>query len=145
MSPLRAAGVTIDLSGKTAVVTGATGQLGRVMVRTLATAGCDVAVHFRSDETGALALCEEVRGMGRKAVAVYADVADAESVNAMQAKVVVALGDPAIVVTNAVQQVSGGWKTVLEQDIEACESRTVWHCACNLCVFADWKIACCVL
>jgi hypothetical protein len=54
------AGVTIDLSGKVAIVTGATGQLGRVMVRTLATAGCDVAVHYRSDADGAASLCEEV-------------------------------------------------------------------------------------
>ena len=118
-----AAGVTIDLSGKTALVTGATGQLGRVMVRTLATAGCDVVVHYRSDEAGAAALCVEVRAMGRRAMAVYADVGDADSVNAMHAKVVAELGDPDIVVTNAVQQITGGWKTVLEQDIEAYEGQ----------------------
>jgi 3-oxoacyl-[acyl-carrier protein] reductase len=35
----------IDLSGKIALVTGATGDLGRVMVRTLAACGADVVIH----------------------------------------------------------------------------------------------------
>ena len=36
----------INLSGKIAVVTGASGELGRVMVRTLASCGADVAIHY---------------------------------------------------------------------------------------------------
>ena len=39
--------MNIDLSGKIAVITGATGELGRVMARTLAGCGADVAVHLR--------------------------------------------------------------------------------------------------
>eukprot|EP01052_Picozoa_sp_SAG31_P012853 SAG31_NODE_761_length_12276_cov_4.530673_7_plen_171_part_00 len=134
-------GVTIDLSGKVsisqnlsgylsesvqisqvAVVTGATGQLGRVMVRTLAAAGCSVAVsgrvaaaatrsllmtramgmqvHYRSDEAGAINLCKEVRALGAKATAVFADVGDSNSVELMKRKIVAELGDPTIVVTN---------------------------------------------
>ena len=102
-----------DLSGKLAIVTGATGQLGRVMVRTLGVAGADVAVHYRSDRDGAEELCEELRAMGRRACAVYADIGDAASINAMKASVEVELGLPDIVVTNAVQQYE--WTTVLEQ------------------------------
>jgi 3-oxoacyl-[acyl-carrier protein] reductase len=116
-----AAGISIDLSGKVAVVTGATGQLGRVMVRTLARAGADVAVHYRSDKSGAEELCAELGAMGRRGLAVYADVGSKESINSMQQQIASTLGDPDIVVTNAVQQYK--WKTVLEQDEAAYESQ----------------------
>lgn len=118
-----AAGVTIDLSGKIAVVTGGTGQLGRVMVRTLGTAGADVAVHYRSDKAGAEKLVAELQAMGRRGCAVYADISDRASIAEMQSVILAELGAPDIVVTNAVQQVEGGWKTVLEQDEEAYEGQ----------------------
>ena len=41
--------VSIDLSGKTALVTGGSGQLGRVMVRRLAQAGAAVLVHYNQN------------------------------------------------------------------------------------------------
>ena len=41
--------IGIDLNGRTALVTGATGELGRVMARTLAAAGADVAVHYNTN------------------------------------------------------------------------------------------------
>ena len=114
-----AAGVSIDLSGKIAVVTGATGQLGRVMVRTLGTAGADVAVHYRSDKDGAESLVAELEAMGVRGCAVFADISDSASIGEMKAVIAAELGAPDIVVTNAVQQVVGGWKSVLEQDEEA--------------------------
>ena len=40
--------IPIDLSGKLALITGATGELGRVMVRTLARAGADVVIHYHT-------------------------------------------------------------------------------------------------
>ena len=83
-APAPAAGVTIDLSGKIAVVTGATGQLGRVMVRTLGTAGADVAVHYRSDKAGAEDLVAVLRAMGRRGCAVYADISDSASIADMK-------------------------------------------------------------
>ena len=83
----QAAGVSIDLTGKVAVVTGATGQLGRTMVRTLGRAGADVAVHYRSDKAGAEALCAELSDMGRRSVAVFADVGDKQSVDTMQRQI----------------------------------------------------------
>ncbi|WP_281198640.1 hypothetical protein [Paenibacillus oryzae] len=41
--------MNIDLSGKTALITGATGDLGRVMSRTLGSCGAYVAALFASD------------------------------------------------------------------------------------------------
>jgi 3-oxoacyl-[acyl-carrier protein] reductase len=111
----------IDLSGKIAIVTGATGQLGRVMVRTLASCGADVAIHYRSSADMALALCEEVKAMGRRALAVQADVTDWAQVQALRDTVVNGLGWPDIVVDNAVIQYK--WTTVLEQGNEDFESK----------------------
>ena len=50
----------IDLSGKIAVVTGATGELGRVIVRMLARCGADVAVHYWRKRHTAEELLEEI-------------------------------------------------------------------------------------
>ena len=98
-------GLSIDLSGRIALVTGATGQLGRTMVRTLARAGADLAVHYRGNRSRAESLCQEVRAIGGRAVAVYAAVDDEASVNAMRDAIVSGLGaTPDIVVANAVQQ-----------------------------------------
>ena len=64
----------IDLSGKIAVVTGATGELGRVITRTLADCGADVAIHFHSNQSKAQTLCEELSTPSTRAMIVQADV-----------------------------------------------------------------------
>jgi len=116
------AGLAIDLAGRVALVTGATGQLGRTMVRTLARAGADMAVHYRGNRAKAESLCEEVRQMGGRAVAVFAEVDSEESVNAMRDAIVDALGtSPGIVVANAVEQYT--WTSVLEQGVDDYESQ----------------------
>jgi 3-oxoacyl-[acyl-carrier protein] reductase len=105
----------IDLTGKVALVTGATGQLGRVMARTLAQSGADVAVHYLRNAEMAERIADEIRAMGRRALAVQADVTDAPSVNAMRDRIAAELGAPHIVVNNAVSQYK--WTNILEQDI----------------------------
>ena len=113
--------LAIDLSGKTAIVTGATGQLGRVMARTLARCGADVAVHYHANERQADQLVEEITGLGRRALTVQADVSVETEVLAMRAAVTNALGAPQIIVNNAVIQYK--WTSVLEQDIADYESQ----------------------
>jgi len=105
--------IRIDLSGKLALVTGATGELGRVMVRTLARAGADVAVQYHRNRAKAESLVAEVEKTGRRAVAVGADVTKKNSVAAMRKRVADVLGEPDIVVTNAVIQYQ--WREVLKQ------------------------------
>lgn len=108
--------LAIDLSGRVALVTGATGQLGRVMVQTLAHAGAEVAVHYNQNASKAKELCTEIRGMGRRATAVTGDVGNLDAVMQMRDEVVATLGAPAIVVTNAVSQIHP-WSSVLEEPV----------------------------
>jgi 3-oxoacyl-[acyl-carrier protein] reductase len=107
--------VAIDLTGKVALVTGASGELGRGIARTLAAAGADVAVHYRSNRPAAEKVRDAIVGMGRRAELFPADITEEASVRAMQAAVASSLGDPDIIVNNAVIQFP--WKPVLEQAV----------------------------
>lgn len=111
----------IDLRNRIAVVTGGSGQLGRAMVRTLASCGADVAIHYHSNAEQARLLCAEVQQMGVRAVAVAADITQLESVKAMQQQISAALGTPDIIVNNAVAQYR--WTSILEQDPADYESQ----------------------
>ena len=113
--------MNIDLTGKVALVTGASGELGRVITRTLADCGADVAIHYHHGQPKAQALFKEVEAKGVRAMMVQADVGDSASVNAMQRAVAETLGDPAIIVNNAVIQYQ--WTTVLEQSVEDYEGQ----------------------
>ncbi|QAY65827.1 SDR family NAD(P)-dependent oxidoreductase [Paenibacillus protaetiae] len=106
----------IDLSGQTALVTGATGELGRVIVRTLAESGADIALHYHSNETKAAELKNVVEALGRRAVAVQADVTKQDAVQALKQSIETSLGHVDIVVANAVAQYK--WTSVLEQPAE---------------------------
>ena len=111
----------IDLSGRVAVVTGGSGNLGRVITRTLARCGADVAIHYHNNKKQAQSLRNELVKMGRRAVIVQADVTDHSSVMAMKRKIVRALGDPNIIVNNAVVQYR--WRPIVEQPLEDYESQ----------------------
>ncbi|WP_404823721.1 SDR family NAD(P)-dependent oxidoreductase [Paenibacillus rhizovicinus] len=108
--------IGLNLQGRTALVTGATGELGRVMARTLAACGADVAVHYNTNEAKAEALAAEIRAAGRRAVSVQADITKLDSILAMRDKISAELGHVDIVVANAVIQYT--WTSVLEQPEE---------------------------
>ncbi|PZD95733.1 short-chain dehydrogenase [Paenibacillus sambharensis] len=105
--------MSIDLSGKTALITGATGDLGRVMARTLASAGADIIIHYNRNADKAAELQRELEAMGRRAMSVQADITKAEAVEAMREQVEREIGTVDIVVANAVIQYE--WTTVLQQ------------------------------
>jgi len=54
----------IDLSNRIALITGASGQLGRTMVRTLASCGAAVAIHYHANEKSARQLQAECAANG---------------------------------------------------------------------------------
>ena len=105
--------MTIDLKNKIALVTGATGQLGRVIACTLAECGADVAIHYHKNKEKADLLVKEIEKMGCRALAVQADITDKSSVEKMRGAVAAGLGCPHIVINNAVSQYE--WTTILEQ------------------------------
>ena len=92
--------LTFDLSGRTALVTGASSGLGRHFARTLAVHGAAVALAARRVER-LEALAEEIRDAGGVACSVRMDVTDAGSVTAGLDAARDALGVPDILVNNS--------------------------------------------
>ncbi len=68
--------LSIDLSGKVALVTGGSRGIGRAVCELLARSGARVAVSFRADSTAADEVVVAVRSSGGEAMAVAGDVAD---------------------------------------------------------------------
>ena len=106
----------IDLTGKVAIVTGGTRGIGAEIVRTLAHHGADVALNYRKSSQEADAMVKELEAMGRKAVAVQADVGKFADAEQMVKTVVEKLGGLHILVTNAGMNWDGVlWKMTEEQ------------------------------
>jgi 3-oxoacyl-[acyl-carrier protein] reductase len=95
--------ILIDLSNRVALVTGAAGELGRPIARTLAACGAKVAIHYRSSRDVAERLCDELNTLHpARACTVSGDVAELDDVSAMRPIIENELGPVDIVVNNAV-------------------------------------------
>ena len=91
-----------NLSGKTALVTGASRGIGRASALALAKAGAQVLVHYSSSEPEADAAVAEIRKAGGRAEKVGADLRQAEGPHALAAQVRAIVGDRLdILVANA--------------------------------------------
>ncbi len=106
----------IDLTGKTVIITGATGQLGRVMAQKAAQCGANVIIHYSKNESAARMLEEEITSYNVRAFSVQADVTKQESVDAMREKIEKEFVMPDIIICAAVIQYE--WVDVLSQPIE---------------------------
>ena len=89
-----------DLSGKKALVTGASRGLGQAMALALARAGCDLALNARKEEALAQTL-QAVRKLGRTAIALPGDVSSEEDVRRMVDSAAQELGRIDVLVNNA--------------------------------------------
>jgi 3-oxoacyl-[acyl-carrier protein] reductase len=115
----------IDLSGRTAVVTGGSRGIGRAIVLRLATQGADVAFSYRGNAAAAEATAEEVRALGRTALPVNADVSQPESAETLIKEALDALGKVDILVNNAgitrddliMRMGIDAWREVLETNL----------------------------
>jgi enoyl-[acyl-carrier protein] reductase III len=103
------------LEGEIALVTGASRGIGRAIARRLAAAGCDVVVNYYLDHQAADAACAEVRALGRRAVAIQADVAKPESQDELFARLRDELGRLDVMVSNAA---SGVLEPLLESSVK---------------------------
>lgn len=90
-----------DLRNRVALVTGGSRGIGAAVALALADAGADVAVNYRERAQAANTVCGEIAGMGRKAVAVQADVSVVADVKRLVAEAEARIGGIDILVNNA--------------------------------------------
>jgi 3-oxoacyl-[acyl-carrier protein] reductase len=73
----------LDLSGKTALITGASRGIGAATARMMARAGANVVVHFHRNQAGAEKVCEAIREIGREATPISADLTSLEQTRSL--------------------------------------------------------------
>ena len=90
-----------NLNGKVALVTGASIGIGRAIAEGLAKAGVDVAVNYFQHRTEAEEACASIRSVGRRALAVQANVSKSAEVARLVKTVEAELGPVEILVNNS--------------------------------------------
>ena len=103
------------LEGKVALVTGAAKRIGRSVALRLASEGADVVVNYRGSNREADEVVAEIAAMGRRAVALQADVARRADVTAMFAAVEKEFGRLNILVNNAGMFFSAKFEDLTEE------------------------------
>ncbi|MBL4811634.1 MAG: SDR family oxidoreductase [Rhodobacteraceae bacterium] len=109
-----------------ALITGASGRLGRSMALSLAGQGFDVAVHYFGSKAAATQTADDIRALGRKAVTVQADLLDEAQTEALIGTAAQALGGPlTLLVNNA---------SIFEHDLLQTATKQSWdrHFGSNL-------------
>jgi 3-oxoacyl-[acyl-carrier protein] reductase len=115
----------IDLTGKTALVTGGSRGIGRAIVLRLARQGADVAFSYRGNQAAAEATAAEVEALGRRVLAVQADAKEQEGAETLVKAVLEAFGRIDILVNNAgitrddliMRMKAEDWTDVLETNL----------------------------
>lgn len=107
------------------LVTGAARRIGRAIALALAEAGWDVVVHYHTAEPDADTLVGEIEALGRRAVALKADLGVEAETAALMAAATRALGPVTCLINNA---------STFERDTVATSTRATWdlHMEVNL-------------
>ena len=116
----------MQLTGRTALVTGGSRGIGRAIALALAEEGADVAVNYVSSETPAKQVVEHIHKLGRKAMLAQADVADFPDTFRMAQDVLKEFGHLDILVNNAginsdktfVRMDHASWRKVLAINLD---------------------------
>ena len=105
-----------ELTGKVAIVTGASKGIGAAIARAFAKAGAAVAVNYASSKADADRVVGEIVKAGGKAVAIQADVAKRADVKRLFEETMEKLGRPSILVNNAGVYSFAPLEAVTEED-----------------------------
>jgi 3-oxoacyl-[acyl-carrier protein] reductase len=89
------------LEGKIALITGGSRGIGAAIAKRLAADGANVAITYTKGADAAASVVQEIERAGRKAIAIQADAADADAVNAAVEKTVAKFGRLDVLVNNA--------------------------------------------
>ena len=122
------------LQGRLALITGATGGIGRATCETLAAQGCHIAIHYHRASSVAADLVSRLpskyKDLGVKAASFQADLSDYSEVRRLHAEVVSTLGDPDILFNNAGLNLGKvGLKGIEEVSVE--EFEYTWRANCG--------------
>jgi NAD(P)-dependent dehydrogenase (short-subunit alcohol dehydrogenase family) len=116
----------MQCAGKIVLVTGAQQGIGRAMAVEFAAAGADIAVNWLDDQDAAEQVANQVRGCGRRAILVKADMAQIEQVRSMVSAAQDALGPIDVLVNNAgvfprvpfIEMTESDWDYVLDVNLK---------------------------
>ncbi len=89
------------LTNKVALVTGGSRGIGAAIAKRLAADGANVAITYARGTDAAESVVKEMEGLGRRAIAIRADAADASAVKAAVEQAVATLGQLDVLVNNA--------------------------------------------
>jgi 3-oxoacyl-[acyl-carrier protein] reductase len=110
----------VELEGKVAIVTGASLGIGSACALDLAKNGANVAINYRKHDAEANAICEQINSMGRRGLAVKADVSSFQDAQSMVDTIVKEFGRIDILINNAgVNRDAVIWKMTEQQWDEA--------------------------
>jgi len=110
------------LAGKVALVTGSSRGIGRAVAMELASEGADIAVNYMTSTAAAEVTVREMEALGVRAIAIQADISNADQVDQMVSTILDELGDLSILVNNAgltrdglvVRMSQKHWKEVID-------------------------------
>jgi 3-oxoacyl-[acyl-carrier protein] reductase len=117
----------MQLTGKSAIVTGASRGIGRAIAIDLAARGASVVVNYNSSEAAAQEVVAVITGAGGKAIAVMGDVSKVDAANGLIKAVIDAYGKLDILVNNAgttrdtllMSMKEDDWNTVMDTDLKS--------------------------